>query len=75
MQHENDSKGIIDKMFDMTGEAFEKFGNFFRGDSTEKRHMKSERSGGKKPPLHSNLLIHHEKKLSSFLESAQSNLP
>jgi hypothetical protein len=31
------SKGLIDKVFDMTGEAFEKFGNFFRGESTEKK--------------------------------------
>ena len=24
-------KGLFDKVFDMTGEAIEKFGNFFRG--------------------------------------------
>ena len=33
-----DERGILDKVFDLTGEAFEKFGNLFRGESTEKKH-------------------------------------
>lgn len=38
------SKGIFGRVFDMTGEAFEKFGNFFRGESTEKKiHEDSDR--------------------------------
>lgn len=47
-------------MFDATGEAFEKFGNFLRGESNEKRQLKSERSAGKKPPLHGNYMINHK---------------
>ena len=57
-----DQRGLLDKVFDLTGEAFEKFGNLFRGDSTEKKPptpvnanqaksllMKSERAHIKKP--------------------------
>jgi hypothetical protein len=33
----NSAKGLFDKVFDMTGEAFEKFGIFLRGESTEKK--------------------------------------
>ena len=52
-----DSSGasIFEKVVDMTGEAFSKFGNLFR--SSEGIKIKSER----KPPL-------HEKKPSSLFE-------
>ena len=60
-------------MFDATGEAFEKFGNFLRGESNEKRGLKSERSGGKKPPLYGNLVINH--KVHSFIESSSNSMP
>ena len=62
LQNGLEERGILDKVFDLTGEAFEKFGNLFRGESTEKKHekvttpsahssilMKSERSHLKKP--------------------------
>ncbi len=60
-------------MFDATGEAFEKFGNFLRGESNEKRQLKSERSAGKKPPLHGNYMINH--KIQSFIDTTSSVAP
>jgi hypothetical protein len=60
-------------MFDATGEAFEKFGNFLRGESNEKRQLRSERSAGKKPPLHGNAMINH--KVHSFIDTSSSMAP
>jgi hypothetical protein len=60
-------------MFDATGEAFEKFGNFLRGESNEKRQLKSERSAGKKPPLHGNIMMNY--KIQSFIETTNSGAP
>lgn len=60
-------------MFDATGEAFEKFGNFLRGESNEKRQLKSERSAGKKPPLHGYIMMNH--KIQSFIETTNSGAP
>ena len=70
---DDSTKGLIDRMFDATGEAFEKFGNFLRGESNEKRALKSERSGGKKPPLYGNFIINH--KIQSFVETSNNVAP
>ena len=66
-QEDDLNKGLIGRMFDATGEAFEKFGNFLRGESIERRQLKSERSGGKKPPLYNNIII--SQKMQSFIET------
>lgn len=34
---DDSNRGLFDKVLDITGDAFEKFGNFLRGDSTEKK--------------------------------------
>lgn len=34
---DDSSRGLLDKMLDITGGAFEKFGNFLRGESTDKK--------------------------------------
>jgi len=31
----SDERGLFDKVFDMTGVALEKFGNFFKSDSKD----------------------------------------
>jgi hypothetical protein len=66
--NQKDDKSILHRVFDMTGEAFEKFGNFLRGESSDKKFhgpysepMKSERTS--KPPLH------NQRAAQSFMET------
>jgi len=66
-------RGIIDKVIDLTGEAFEKFGNLFRGESTEKKQSAFEPKQEVPPPsAHSSKLMKsersHVKKPSGFME-------
>ena len=62
-----EERGLLDKVFDLTGEAFEKFGNLFRGECTEKKQEKAPT-----PSAHSSILMKsersHLKKPSGFLD-------
>jgi len=67
-----EERGLLDKVFDLTGEAFEKFGNLFRGESTEKKQEKAPKT----PSAHSSILMKsdrgHLKKPSGFMDQQRN---